>query len=149
MIANTTQFDPRWPELVGKRILVVEDIVLLACDLKRRLELVGCTVIGPASTPSWAFQLAREEPLDGALLDIDLQGAPSTGVAIWLRRCGVPVIFTTGYASDSLPPGDLRDCPLLSKPLDFDNLADVLCAELTGRTSSDTDASCVCLSRRP
>jgi CheY-like chemotaxis protein len=63
--------------------------------------------------------------LDGALLDINLQGARSYGVVESLRKRGVPCVFLSGYDEDIVPQ-EYRDIPFLQKPLSPERLAHAL-----------------------
>lgn len=59
--------------LAGKRILVVEDEVLVAIMLASLLEDAGCcVVVGPVSTIGRALELLREGAFDAAVLDVNL-----------------------------------------------------------------------------
>jgi DNA-binding response OmpR family regulator len=112
-------------ELRGLRILVVEDNFLLAESLQMLLREWGCEAIGPASRLARALDIARSTPLDGALLDINLAGEMSFPVATLLRERGVPFVFLTGYTQIEMP-SELRDTPVLAKPVDNLELADLV-----------------------
>ena len=103
-------------ELGGLRILVVEDMLLLAEVLRDQLEDCGSTVVGPVSRLSEAMALAREERLDGAILDVNLGGQLSFPVANILRERDVPYVFLTGYDDAHLFPDEYRAAPRLGKP---------------------------------
>ncbi len=103
-------------ELGGLRILVVEDMLLLAEVLRDQLEDCGSTVVGPVSRLSEAMALAREERLDGAILDVNLGGQLSFPVASILRERDVPYVFLTGYDDAHLFPDEYRAAPRLGKP---------------------------------
>jgi PAS domain S-box-containing protein len=99
----------------GKRILVVEDEVLVAMVVIDMLEALGIQPIGPVQSVKQALDAIAGEALDAALLDGNLAGARVDSVAAALTRKGVPFLFVTGYARDSLPAA-FRNAPLLSKP---------------------------------
>lgn len=82
--------------LANRRVLVVEDEVLVAMDIEATLEEAGCVVVGPAGTVEAALKLA-EEPLDCAILDVNLGGRSIQPVARALADRGVPHIYVTGY----------------------------------------------------
>ncbi len=63
--------------LEGLRVLVVEDNLLLAEVTEILLEDSGREVVGPAGRLQRGLELARDEPLDGAILDINLHGEMS------------------------------------------------------------------------
>jgi len=85
--------------LVGSRVLVVEDEAILAFALEDMLADLGCEVVGPALRLPEAFSLVQREHLDAAVLDVNIGGDRSYGVAEDLERRGVPFIFATGYGS--------------------------------------------------
>lgn len=98
-----------------RRILVVEDEFLLAAHIGSVLEDEGLEVVGPVGTLSEALKLARDESLDAALLDLNLDGGRVDDVAEILDRRHVPFVFVTGFGRDDLPPG-FRESIIVSKP---------------------------------
>ena len=62
-----------------------------------------------------ALKAAREEPLDAAVLDVNLAGERVDPVAEALAERGVPFLFMTGYDRDMLP-AEHADRPALAKP---------------------------------
>src|SRR6185369_3661072 len=87
--------------LRGQRILVVEDVPLLAQRLERLLRNVGAEVVGPATTLDAAKRLAAENRLSAALLDIRLNDDERVWpVARTLAARGVPFLFCTSHADD-------------------------------------------------
>ena len=82
----------------GKRVLVLEDEFLLAMEAAETLEGLGAIVVGPAYRIDTALALLGE-PLDAALLDVNVGGVSSKLVAERLAELGVPVIFATGYGT--------------------------------------------------
>jgi DNA-binding response OmpR family regulator len=83
--------------LAGKRVLLVEDEMLIALDTVDELKNAGCTVIGPALRLEAALALAKSEELDAAILDINLMGFYVWPVAEALARRNIPFIFLTGF----------------------------------------------------
>jgi DNA-binding response OmpR family regulator len=57
-----------------KRILVIEDELLLALCVGQALEEQGCIVIGPATSVRQGLNLVEKTTLNGAILDINLNG---------------------------------------------------------------------------
>lgn len=102
--------------LNGRRILVLEDDYLAALDMRQMIEDWGGMVVGPVARLDQALALARSEELDGAVLDVKLDGCFSFPAADELMLQGVPVIFVTGYESEMLPVR-FADTPRLAKPL--------------------------------
>ena len=111
--------------LEGLRVLVVEDNFLLAEVTKDLLEQSGCTVVCPTGRLESALKLARSEPLDGAILDINLHGEMSFAVADVLFERGVPFLFVTGYDDVAILPVTLRWARRLSKPVPDQQLLEV------------------------
>ena len=102
--------------LRGRRVLVVEDVAILASALADILVEAGAEVVGPAGTLDAAEKLAAEEPLSAALLDIRLYHEEVWTLARRLDDRGVPFAFVTGqYGRESLP-AEWRGRPVLFKP---------------------------------
>jgi CheY-like chemotaxis protein len=108
-----------------RRVLVVEDEALVAMLLEDMLTDFGCQLLGPAANVETAFELVAAGGIDFALLDVNLGGATSFGVAGALRDLGVPFAFVTGYGRAGVR-FDFREAPVLSKPIDEAELARVL-----------------------
>jgi CheY-like chemotaxis protein len=109
----------------GSRILVVEDNFLAAEVVRDMLESSGCKVIGPVGRVADGLRLAEQEELDGAVLDINLNGDWCFPIAQALRQRGIPFIFLTGY-DDAAIPTELRPVRRLGKPIVGQQLIDVL-----------------------
>lgn len=101
--------------LKGQRILVVEDNFVMALDLSQMVEELGGVVVGPAGRLEEGVALARSNEIDGAILDVNLDGANTFNLADGLLAGDVPVIFATGYDTTTLP-GRFAHTPKLSKP---------------------------------
>ena len=111
--------------LHGLTIMVVEDEFLAALDLKRLIEERDGKVAGPAGRLEQAQQLARSVKLDGAILDVKLDGTDSLALADELIARDVPIILVTGYDVARLPER-FAGTPRLPKPFEeaaFDQLA--------------------------
>lgn len=103
--------------LTGLRILVVEDNFLAAEVVRDMLESNGCTVVGPVGRIADGLRLAEQEALDGAVLDVNLNGNWCFPIAEALRRRDVPFIFLTGYDDAAIIPVELQPARRLSKPV--------------------------------
>jgi DNA-binding response OmpR family regulator len=116
--------------LLGRRVLVVEDELMIAMLVEDMLTELGCVAVGPAHALDVALDLARTElGLDAALLDVNLGGQPVYAVADALREKGVPAIFSTGYGDAGLRDID-RGAQVLQKPFRAGDLAAALNAAL-------------------
>ena len=90
--------------LTGQRILVVEDDFYIAEDMASQLEAGGAKVVGPVASVDAAIVLIEQsERIDGAVVDVNLQGVMSWPIADALLRRGVPFVFATGYDKTSIP----------------------------------------------
>lgn len=116
------------PSLAGLRVLVVDDELFVAEHLQMLLEDAGCTVIGPVPTIDKALAAVRSEPLDGVLLDANLNGLSSAPIGEELKRRAVPFVVVTGYGQLPLATPALNDAPRLSKPFDMAEFETVLLA---------------------
>ena len=108
------------------RVLIVEDDAILASMMECVVEDFGYQIVGPAFDFHSALQSAHSDDVDFALLDFDLgSGRNAAPIARALAERGIPFAFTTGKA-----PAVVRklfaDAPIVSKPVDDDELLDVL-----------------------
>ncbi len=102
--------------LSGSRILVVEDEVLIAFDLRASLRDAGAKSVRVAHTVADALVLARTAELSSAVLDVRIGHEGAGPVAEVLRRRAIPFLFYSGQ-----PPSDpvrqaWPDAPALAKP---------------------------------
>jgi DNA-binding NtrC family response regulator len=88
--------------LTGHRILLVEDELLIALDVKRTLQAAHGEVVGRASNVAKAMKLADTPSLSSAVLDFRLQFRNSFAVAAKLHAAGVPFIFYTANSISEL-----------------------------------------------
>ncbi len=86
--------------LAGKRVLVVEDEMLIALETVDELKHAGCMVLGPARRLDAAMAFARGEKLDAAVLDVGLAGYFVWPVAEALASRNVPFLFLTGFGRE-------------------------------------------------
>ncbi len=104
--------------LKGRRILIVEDEILLALDLELFLESQGSNVLGSAKSVDAALALVEAENPDAVTLDMNLNGESSAPVAAALQERGIPFVFVTGNAGKDLDDPAFHDVPLVKKPYD-------------------------------
>jgi CheY-like chemotaxis protein len=101
--------------LAGKRVLILEDEMIVALDLQEMLTSLGAEVAATAMRLDTALQLAATIEIDAAVLDINVRGERSYAVARLLRRRGIPFVFATGYGHVE-GEADLGDVPIVGKP---------------------------------
>lgn len=113
-----------------RRILVVEDEPIVAIALQDMLEELGYEVVGPGFRVAAALALARNEPIDAAILDVNMGDGDSYGVAEALGARGIPFVFATGYGRLGLDPA-YDEAAVLQKPYREAQVAAALNALLT------------------
>lgn len=116
----------------ARRVLIVEDEMLVAMLLEDMLVEMGFEVVGPALRLQRALEIAREESFDFAILDVNLATERSYPVADVLRERGIPFIFATGYGSPGLD-GSYRDAVTLQKPFEPHQLVHAIASAIPQR----------------
>jgi CheY-like chemotaxis protein len=109
----------------AKRILVVEDELMIRMLLEDMLGELGYTVAAEAARIEEALEAAKNADFDIAILDVNLNGQPISPVADALVARGMPFVFATGYGERGLPE-PYRDRPTLKKPFQMDGLKQML-----------------------
>jgi DNA-binding response OmpR family regulator len=104
-------------QLLGKRVLVVDDEALLALEIAEYLTDAGFEVVGPASSVAKALNLVKDPGCDIVILDVNLGSEHSEPVALELRARGIPFVVVSGNSRDHIPPGFLG-APAISKPVE-------------------------------
>jgi CheY-like chemotaxis protein len=117
-----------------RRILVVEDEVLISMFLEDVLDDLGALVVGPVTNLKDGLGAIQGESLDGAILDLNLGGEHTYPIADALTARGVPFVFITGYDRDTI---DRRygGIPVLQKPIEADTLERVLVKNMLQRVA--------------
>lgn len=103
--------------LAGQLILILEDEPIVGLALEDMIEDAGGRSVS-AERIEQALELVAAEPLDAAILDINVHGKQSYPVAAALAARGVTYIFATGYG-DTVHPADFADVPTVTKPYSF------------------------------
>lgn len=109
----------------GKRVLVVEDELMIRMLLQDMLADLGHTLAGEAGRIEDAVALAKQGEFDIAILDVNLNGQPISPVVEVLLERGVPFVFATGYGQRGVPE-PYRGSPTLQKPFQADALAEAI-----------------------
>jgi CheY-like chemotaxis protein len=107
--------------LTGRRILLVEDSVVVGPFTADLLEELGCEVVGPAPNMAVARELVENEAFDAAIMDIHIRGERVFALCDLLEAKGVPVILTSGYAGPQIPE-KWQEAPQLQKPYTIDQV---------------------------
>ncbi|KJS15561.1 MAG: chemotaxis protein CheY [Hoeflea sp. BRH_c9] len=111
--------------LSGRRILVVEDEMLVLMDIEDMLADLGCEQVATAATVEKALALIDAQSFDAAMLDMNLNGVATVAVADALAARGVPFVLATGYTTHDLAER-LKSRPLLQKPFRQEDLAQTM-----------------------
>ena len=92
-----------FPPNFQRRILIVEDELIVAADIASRLVRMGYQVVGQTDTAQDALQLAAKLLPDLVLMDIRLHGAADgVGAADEIRnRYRLPVVYLTAHADEA------------------------------------------------
>lgn len=109
----------------GRRVLVVEDELMIRMLLDDMLGDLGYAVAAEAGRIDEALALAQKADFDLAILDVNLNGQSIEPVAAALLARGVPFVFATGYGQRGVPE-PYRDHPTLQKPFQLAALKDAL-----------------------
>jgi light-regulated signal transduction histidine kinase (bacteriophytochrome) len=102
--------------LAGKRVLLVEDQVLIALDAESCLKSMGAAQVVIAPTSEHAIKQIGAARPDLAVLDVNLGDHTSAPVAEMLRSQGIPFVFATGYGDSVMIPDSLKTVPVVRKP---------------------------------
>ena len=111
--------------VAGKRVLVVEDELMIRMLLQDMLTDLGYTLAGEAGRIDEALELAKEGDFDIAILDVNLDGRPISPVVEVLIERGLPFVFATGYGLRGVPE-PYRRIPTLQKPFQVEALAEAI-----------------------
>lgn len=125
--------------LSHRRILVVEDEMMVLMVIEDMLADMGCESVTAVATVDQALALIDAKFFDAAMLDVNLNGSTSYPVADVLAARGIPFIFATGYNGHGMMKG-YSDRPLLSKPFQLNDLIKVL-RPLFSERSGDSSIS--------
>jgi CheY-like chemotaxis protein len=109
----------------GKRVLVVEDEMMIRMLIEDMLTDLGHTVAAEAGGIDEALTFAKQADFDIAILDVNLNGKPITPVVEALIARGVPFVFASGYGQQGVPEA-YRSIGVLQKPFRTEALAKAL-----------------------
>ena len=113
----------------SKKILIVEDDVLIAMALEARVKRWGYTSCGMVTSGEEAIHKAESEQPDIILMDVSIKGAID-GIAAAREiasRFQIPIVLMSGYSKDEIQKRHNLDCVVdfLSKPVNLDELKSV------------------------
>jgi CheY-like chemotaxis protein len=125
------------------KIIIVEDEIIIALDLKLRLENLGYNVIHTAFNGEDAIKRTGETSPDLVLMDIQLNGEmDGIYVAQQIRRLyNIPFIYLTGSYENSLIERAKQTNPVgfINKPFDESEIQNLI--EMAISQKQDLDIS--------
>ena len=88
---------------------------------------MGAIVVGPVATSDKAIAIVETAGarIDGAVLDINLEGMPAYVVAETLARRAIPFVFATGYDAAAID-ARFQHVPRCEKPVKAEHIARAL-----------------------
>jgi CheY-like chemotaxis protein len=89
---RTKSGEPYRP-LADRRLLLVEDEALVAMELEELINHLGGEAVGPFSRAADALDALRREQVNGAVLDVRLNGDTTFQIADILLQAANPIIF--------------------------------------------------------
>jgi DNA-binding response OmpR family regulator len=110
--------------MADRRILLVEDDVLIGMMLADMFDALGYPEPAQAASVEDALAAIAAGPVDGALIDINLGDAKGWPVADALAERDIPFAFTSG-GGDVIPPAHAHR-KLVSKPFRLSEIEAVL-----------------------
>jgi two-component SAPR family response regulator len=116
---------------MDKRILIIEDDLILALSLEMMLKRIGCSEIQKVETGEEAIEAAESFKPDLLLVDVQL-GSGITGieaVEVIQSKSDVPALYVTGnsdqFFREKAEKTNFLD--YLIKPITYRELSEVLC----------------------
>ena len=108
-------------DLSGRRLLLVEDSMMIALDAQSMLIEEGLNVEIAGNVRDAARALAISS-FDAAVLDVNLSGETSFPVADVLIEAQIPFVFATGYGEQTMIPERFANTAIVAKPYDARSL---------------------------
>jgi DNA-binding response OmpR family regulator len=100
-------------------------------ELEDLISSLGGEAVGPFGRIADALEALRRERIDGAVLDVRLDGDTTFPIADVLLRAANPILFVTGAVSSI--PERYRHVPRLHKPFDDTEFARLAKSVFAGR----------------
>jgi DNA-binding response OmpR family regulator len=112
-------------------VLIVEDELIVAEDLKATLESWGFDVIGIVQSAKIALNLIKESRPDVVIMDVKIDGdLNGVETAVLIRNFfeqEIPIIFISGHSRDNYPLlKALTRHAYMNKPFDSEGLIEVI-----------------------
>jgi len=111
-------------DLAGRKILVVEDEMLVAIDYCERLAEAGAEIVGPFTSVSQAMKCIDASRIDVAVLDYALADQTSDALQVALARRDIPFVVISAYPRVLVRRHAHQQ--VLSKPISPDALCETI-----------------------
>mgnify|MGYP003975376775 CR=1 FL=1 len=115
------------------KILIVEDVAIVARDIQESLHVLGYDNIDVALDGAEALLLSQKNKYDLILMDVKLEGSEKDGIEIAkIINNNIPIIYCTAY-SDAKTIKRILNSPHLSyilKPFEVAKIKDIIDAIL-------------------
>jgi CheY-like chemotaxis protein len=109
----------------GKRVLLVEDDILVAMFVEEILNELGYELARDSRNVAEALIAVERGGFDIAILDVNIAGEKVYPVADALSAAGIPYIFSSGYGRASMPQPYASGL-VVAKPYRLQDLESVL-----------------------
>jgi CheY-like chemotaxis protein len=124
----------------NKKILIVEDEIIIAMDIQSTLKTLGYENITISESGESALESIAENKPDLVLMDIGLSGSMDgidTATQIQAVEPGLPVMFLTSYSNIKVRERaeKVSHCGYLLKPFSPDILGDAVIRILSDQTT--------------
>jgi DNA-binding response OmpR family regulator len=120
--------------LSGLSVLLLEDEYLIALDAEDILTSLGVKQVQIVNTLAGAADAAENSDVDLAILDLNINGEMSLGVAQLFRQRGTPIVFASGYELRDRISAELEHGGVyLRKPYTSDSLKEAVHTALENR----------------
>jgi DNA-binding response OmpR family regulator len=120
-------------DLGGKRVLLVEDEMLVSLLIEDALTDSKCVIVGPYDRVPAALEAARTLALDAAILDVNLAGTKVYPVAEMLSARSIPFLLLSGYGRGATPI-EHPTWPVCDKPFKIEQLLAMLAEQIASST---------------
>ncbi len=109
-----------------RKILIVEDEVVVSTDLKIKLKRIGYDIVGCLRYGEEALEKAEETGAEMVIMDINLKGPMDGTEAAGMisEKLGIPIIFLTAYSDQDTIVKAKKSSPFgyLRKPVRLEDL---------------------------
>jgi light-regulated signal transduction histidine kinase (bacteriophytochrome) len=102
--------------LTDKRVLLVEDSMIIALDAEDALRNLGAASVSTVANLIRAYAALEQDRFDFALLDVNLGTENSVPLADLLKQRDIPFAFATGYGDGNFFLERHPHTPVVNKP---------------------------------